>query len=291
MKILPFNQKQKKFHNWSNYLNWIDYEITSIQDYLNNFNQNFRIKNQALNVINSKNWTEDKQPPSVNSFNFYTENDIKYFLPYELRFREGVFIPEEGIFMYMGDINGSQTLDQSLLKPIESGKVVFAKKSGLNMSTASWDDFLIISQPMGGFYLPQSGANNISFSFVADGFSKFGSMLLFSVENIPGRYFITNESNSLWVHNSTQWGLSAAYWSTPNSSAQINICNSSGGIWTNSYPILHETVVVSDDSSVEHVFLDSSFKTQEIKISSHLTTQYSINRENAIQFPMKIWII
>ena len=88
-------------------------------------------------MINSKNWTEDKQPPSVNSFNFYTKNDIKYFLPYELKFREGVFIPEEGVFMYMGDINGSQALNQSLLKPIESGKVVFAKKSGLTMSTAS----------------------------------------------------------------------------------------------------------------------------------------------------------
>ena len=96
--IYPFSPyKTSTWHNWFNYLFWLDNSINSLQDYLNYFNPNFFILNETVSYNQSNNWKEKTYKIEDTSkcwYLFGTTNEPMYFcLPGNLKWRQGIVNP------------------------------------------------------------------------------------------------------------------------------------------------------------------------------------------------------
>ena len=96
--IYPFSPyKAPTWRNWSNYLFWLDNSINSLEDYLNYFNPNFFILNEAVSYNPSNTWKEETYNIADTSkcwYLFGTTNKPMYFcLPGNLKWRQGIVNP------------------------------------------------------------------------------------------------------------------------------------------------------------------------------------------------------
>ena len=107
--IYPFSPyKTSTWRNWSNYLFWLDNSINSLEDYLNYFNPNFFILNEAMSYNPSNTWKEETSNIGNTSKCWYLFKEkqekvegeeekpaeIMYFcLPGKLKWRQGIVNP------------------------------------------------------------------------------------------------------------------------------------------------------------------------------------------------------
>ena len=165
--IYPFSPyKTATWRNWSNYLFWLNNSINSLEDYLNYFNPNFFILNEAVSYNPSNTWKEETYNIGGTSkcwYLFGTTDEPMYFcLPGNLKWRQGIVNPNvkayacldtscftetpikddsvtleesiEGKHFYT--FNNTTTLDDAIAAAIADGKlyeiprstVMFAKK-------------------------------------------------------------------------------------------------------------------------------------------------------------------
>ena len=260
--IYPFSPyKTPTWRNWSNYLFWLDNSINSLEDYLNYFNPNFFILNEAVSYNPSNTWKEETYQIGDTSkcwYLFGTTNKPMYFcLPGNLKWRQGIVNPNvkayacldtscftetpikkyavtleeptEGKHFYT--LNGT-TLENAIatgkLYEIPQSTVMFAKKwvhQGLlqtnNEETKNINHYQFMALPIAALYLPNSIANGLRFQYIKNGQSVLGENIGFTLEFAPGRYFHTN------VENSSMWLNKATLYTTQganwsNSSAAMS---------------------------------------------------------------------
>ena len=260
--IYPFSPyKTSTWYNWSNYLFWLDNSINSLEDYLNYFNPNFFILNEAVSYNPSNTWKEETYNIADTSkcwYLFGTTNKPMYFcLPGNLKWRQGIVNPnvkayaclDTSCFTETPIKNYAVTLEESiegkhfytfsnttLEEAIAAGKlyeipqstVMFAKKwvhQGLlqvnNEETKDINHYQFMALPIAALYLPNSIANGLRFQYIKNGQSVLGENIGFTLEFAPGRYFYTN------VENSSKWLNNATLYTTQganweNSSAAMS---------------------------------------------------------------------
>ena len=260
--IYPFSPyKTSTWYNWSNYLFWLDNSINSLEDYLNYFNPNFFILNEAVSYNPSNTWKEETYNIADTSkcwYLFGTTNKPMYFcLPGNLKWRQGIVNPnvkayaclDTSCFTETPIKNYAVTLEESiegkhfytfsnttLEEAIAAGKlyeipqstVMFAKKwvhQGLlqtnNEETKNINHYQFMALPIAALYLPNSIANGLRFQYIKNGQSVLGENIGFTLEFAPGRYFYTN------VENSSKWLNNATLYTTQganweNSSAAMS---------------------------------------------------------------------
>ena len=260
--IYPFSPyKTPTWRNWSNYLFWLDNSINSLEDYLNYFNPNFFILNEAVSYNPSNTWKEETYNIGDTSkcwYLFGTTNKPMYFcLPGNLKWRQGIVNPnvkayaclDTSCFTETPTKNYAVTLEEpteskhfytfngtTLENAIATGKlyeipqstVMFAKKwvhQGLsqvnNEETKNINHYQFMALPIAALYLPNSIANGLRFQYIKNGQSVLGENIGFTLEFAPGRYFHTN------VENSSKWLNNATLYTTQganwsNSSASMS---------------------------------------------------------------------
>lgn len=260
--IYPFSPyKVATWCNWSNYLFWLDNSINSLQDYLDYFNPNFFILNEAMSYNPSNTWKEETYDIGSTSkcwYLFGTTNEPMYFcLPGNLKWRQGIVNPNVKAYACL-DTNcftetpikdnavtleestegkhfyefNSTTLDNAIttgkLYEIPQSTVMFAKKwvhQGLlqvnNEETKDINHYQFMALPIAALYLPNSIANGLRFQYIKNGQSVLGENIGFTLEFAPSRYFHTN------VENSSKWLNNATLYTTQganweNSSAAMS---------------------------------------------------------------------
>ena len=282
--IYPFSPyKTATWRNWSNYLFWLDNSINSLEDYLNYFNPNFFILNEAVSYNPSNTWKEERYEIGDTSkcwYLFGTTNKPMYFcLPGNLKWRQGIVNPnmkayaclDTSCFTETPTQNNAVTLEEStegkhfytfsnttLEEAIAAGKlyeipqstVMFAKKwvhQGLsqvnNEETKDINHYQFMALPIAALYLPNSIANGLRFQYIKNGQSVLGENIGFTLEFAPGRYFHTNVANSSKWSNGTLYTTQGANWENSSAAMSKIIENFNGQVWTNSYPLMHECLI------------------------------------------------
>ena len=288
--IYPFSPyKTSTWRNWSNYLFWLDNSINSLEDYLNYFNPNFFILNEAVSYNPSNTWKEERYEIGDTSkcwYLFGTTNKPMYFcLPGNLKWRQGIVNPnmkayaclDTSCFTETPIKNYAVTLEEStegkhfytfsnttLEEAIAAGKlyeipqstVMFAKKwvhQGLsqvnNEETKDINHYQFMALPIAALYLPNSIANGLRFQYIKNGQSVLGENIGFTLEFAPGRYFHTNVANSSKWSNGTLYTTQGANWENSSAAMSKIIENFNGQVWTNSYPLMHECLIHETDNS------------------------------------------
>ena len=304
--IYPFSPyKTSTWRNWSNYLFWLDNSINSLEDYLNYFNPNFFILNEAVSYNPSNTWKEETYEIGDTSkcwYLFGTTNDPMYFcLPGNLKWRQGIVNPnvkayaclDTSCFTETPIKNYAVTLEEStegkhfytfsnttLKEAIAAGKlyeipqstIMFAKKwvhQGLsqvnNIETKDINHYQFMALPIAALYLPNSIANGLRFQYVKNGQSVLGENIGFTLEFAPGRYFHTNVANSSKWSNGTLYTTRGANWENSSAAMSKIIENCDGQVWTNSYPLMHECLIY--DTSY------SDYPTEEFIFDQEFSTE------------------
>ena len=304
--IYPFSPyKTSTWRNWSNYLFWLDNSINSLEDYLNYFNPNFFILNEAVSYNPSNTWKEETYEIGDTSkcwYLFGTTNKPMYFcLPGNLKWRQGIVNPnvkayaclDTSCFTETPIKNYAVTLEEStegkhfytfsnttLEEAIAAGKlyeipqstVMFAKKwvhQGLlqtnNEETKDINHYQFMALPTAGLYLPNSIPNGLRFQYIKNGQSVLGENIGFTLEFAPSRYFHTDVKNSSKWSNGTLYTTQGANWENSSSAMSKIIENCDGQIWTNSYPLMHECLIY--DTSY------SDYPTEEFIFDQEFSTE------------------
>ena len=310
--IYPFSQyKTSTWYNWSNYLFWLDNSINSLEDYLNYFNPNFFILNEAVSYNPSNTWKEETYNIGRTSkcwYLFGTTNDPMYFcLPGNLKWRQGIVNPnvkayacldtscftetptqnnavtleeptEEKHFYTFNDTTLEEAIDAGKLYEIPQSTVMFAKKwvhQGLlqvnNEETKNINHYQFMALPIAALYLPNSIANGLRFQYIKNGQSVLGENIGFTLEFAPGRYFHTNVENSSKWSNGKLYTTQGANWENSSAAMSKIIENCDGQVWTNSYPLMHECLIY--DTSY------SDYPTEEFIFDQEFSTE-NINIAN-----------
>ena len=288
--IYPFSPyKTPTWRNWSNYLFWLNNSINSLEDYLNYFNPNFFILNEAVSYNPSNTWKEntyDTENTSKCWYLFGTINEPMYFcLPGNLKWRQGIVNPNvkayacldtscftevptkdyavtleesvEGKYCYT--FNNTTTLEKAIaagkLYEIPQSTVMFAKKwvhQGLSQVNNEETKNINHYQFMA---LPIAALylpNSIA-NGLRFQYIKNGQSVL--GENIG---FTLEFAPGRYFHtnvesskwsNGTLYTTQGANWSNSSAAMSKIIENFDGQVWTNSYPLMHECLIHETDNS------------------------------------------
>ena len=184
--ILPFSYTKGTWHNYSQYLNWIDDDISSLSHYINYFNPSFQVENTTIYSVSSNTLQETQVLWKSEGVVEYANDSTGRILIYaaHLKLREGYFNGGDDVRVYFQHKpNRNFTYDwmDAIELPINSS-VIRMRRSSLEDS--SEEDFQIIAQPTAGLYTIQTQENALVMSFVSDGQRSLGSSLYFSIEKI-----------------------------------------------------------------------------------------------------------
>ena len=305
-RIFPIDLKAEDitYFNYSNYLNWIDRDIYSLQDYLTYFNPDFHILNENLLAVQSNDWTKSEiksddievfKTITIDNENTENKKDIYVCFPADLDYKEGIYNPnidsyiclDKSKFTTPSTSNELNILiNDKILIPFAVSQIIFAKKwthkgiqSDTNDIVKSLNHYLIMAQPKAALYLPQNISNGLEFIYVENGQSTLGTNLFFTIELAPTRYFTTDLEDNKWIQGGIQWSLQNAYWASTTANPILQIQNAAGQVWTNSYPLMHDIYLVQDNIYEDFIF-DNDFETNEINIANHSAVLYNINTKN-----------
>ena len=158
--IYPFSPyKTSTWRNWSNYLFWLDNSINSLEDYLNYFNPNFFILNEALSYNQSNTWQENAYDIGNTSKCWYLFKEkqekvegeeekpaeIMYFcLPGKLKWRQGIVNPNVkayaclDISCFIPNLDSEVKIENPItLEESTEGKVVYELNTTLEEAIAA----------------------------------------------------------------------------------------------------------------------------------------------------------
>ena len=304
MRVLPFNIKQLSWHNYTNLLKKMDFEISSLSDYLKIFNPDFYIINETINVVSSNNWEDSttkvlddlsKYGQQITVTNGNEEKQYKICLPGELGFRQGIFIKDKNVFCSfeklrheLSEEDWNQYLANGVVFPINQSQVIWSKTNPKGLS--GWDNkqrknknnYLIIAQSYAALYQINSIQNGIEFLYIKNGQNIIGENLSCSIELLPNRYFICNTNQSYWT--GTQWSITGAVWENEESAAKPLVMLKRGAFWTGSYVLMHNLYLETNKTSTnegykaeyEEFIMDEEYSASNLNIANHSTVMYTI---------------
>lgn len=302
-RIFPFNWKTGKWHNYSSFLNWLDKDITSIQQYINVFNPNYKILNESYSVLNSNTLQETTIKP--NNENYWDGVEVdgeikKCYFPENLKFREGYFNEHDESYLCFLTDSEKVVIKEMWNNFIEEGKIikfplsyiifslqspngVFPNKQNFNIN-----NYLLFSKPNSSWYLPSGGENSIQFKFIENAMFTTGSNINFNLELQPTRFFITQDKAKKWISGGNMWSLTAGVWASNTGKVTINISNLEGNMWTNSFPLMHK-IMIKQGTQYESFITEDYSTTKLANVANHQTTRYNINIDNIENEETKDW--
>ena len=277
MRIFPFNIKSKTWHNYSNYLNWLSLDILSIQDYLSYFNPDFRIINEDLYGVSSRDWksTIIRHPSTSNIIG----NDLKISVE-NLLYRQGVKATKEGFYFEIGDTRIN----------LEVSQTVFSMKHAEVHPDSSKDlsSYLVISHPQSGVYTMTSSEDAVKFNYYSSGLRELGMYFPMVFETTPSRYFI-NPNDAIWKAQSSNFQLQNARLNSEGAIEPL-VQNKINQAWTNSYPLMHRCYYIENDHYEDIVF-DHGVFTEIREVEKHATVFYNLNAKEPLQNDVYVSII
>lgn len=310
MRIIPFNIKNKAWHNYSNYLSWADSEISSLEGYLHYFNPNYVVLNKDLVRIDSATWerlTKSNLEKYLQLLELcYPQSDsaaIKvkkgettehYYICYPnyLHFRQGIYITKPNTYMSFealskteyDDLEWNDLIENKKIIHVPEGQILWSKRYAHGLQ--NWQNeqlkqksaYLCISQPYAALYQINSISNGMEFLYIQSGQKVLGTNLTFTFELAPTRYFITKENLKHWTGSS--WSVIAANWSSTTSDMDMLVQNKNNNVWTNSYPLMHNLYFIQDKTDgsciCEDFIMDEETKVENVNIANHATVMYTI---------------
>lgn len=304
MKIIPFNINKPAWHNYNNYLKIADCNINSLIDYLEYFNPTYVILNETLNVVNSSTWSKPDQENIVDysallgvvypetSIRVYKSNGsiIECFLCYPgyLKFRQGVYINKANTFITTSNQSFAleyteeewhQLILDNMIVPAVEGQVVWSIRNAYGLQNwqhpdlTNYNAFLTIAQPYAALYQVTGAPDGLEFFYIQNGQKVLGTNLIFTIELTPTRYFSLNQDAMYW--SGTSWSIQGANWESTTSEPIKIIQNYTGNIWTNSYPLMHNSYIIQNNI-YEDFIMDEECEVQNINVASHSTVMYNI---------------
>lgn len=331
-KIYPFQPHTNTWANYSNYLNWTYEQIQSWEDYLYYFKPDFNILNESMTVLNAISLKEEKTIPSksnpewkykiisTNDDGTTTTTEVYCYFPSELNFREGYlntraesylcyFSPPDAFrdFTTEREVTISKDqweklIDEGKITSFPISRVIFANKwrhqgvqHAANIEGFNKDNYIMISKPTSVWYLPQSGKNQLSFDYQKNAMEVSGSYIHFALEFFPIRY-ILNSEYSAWGPQTKTYSIYAAVWDSATSLTRTTILsNKIGGLWTNSYPLMHTLELRTNNATnnnlvaIEDFITDDTFFAEKVNVLNHNTAVYHISTAAEIQYITELW--
>lgn len=290
-RIFPFEQKDNQWINRSEYLLWLNNNITSLQDYLNYFNPNYKLYNNSMNIINSKDWTEKNILPIDN-------NNIngQFISLHNLNWREGYYNDKEDVYLIINkdeyekkqnnEINS--LIQQGIIKPFAPQSSVFVSRwrHDVNDKLNTPDSFIQIAQPSAAFYMPFANNGGIAFTLLPNAQRTAGTNFIFGFTSSPIRYILNPKKNS--------WSTGIQYTIEnfiPMDEKIVNIQSVEGIIW-NGNPLMHECYLTQEkDNShdYEEFVFDQEFSTSLTNVASQAITKYNIITKNITETETTKW--
>lgn len=294
--ILPLATNATTWKNYSQYLNWIDMDISSLEDYLLYFNPGFEIQNTTIYAVKSNTTDEIKIAPKTNVIiKSVVEDDTKTIIfPHNLSFRGGYF---------NGRTDVKICFDENLIPPSDDDNVSLslwdsskdfpANFSVIRIKRQSEDkdgeeNFQIIANPTAGLFIPQMSSNKFIMKYVDDGQRTLGSSLFFALEVGPSRYYIKEQ---YWRADTTIFSIANAR--KNETTTTINIQNKEGVVWSNSYPLMSEcyieTINTDNTMIVEEFVFDKNITITQTNFENQSAFVYNINATNVDAIETAKW--
>ena len=315
-RIFPFNSKTGTWHNYSQYLVWLDSDINSVKDYLLYYNPDFCLINNSLYYYNvNKQQTEADEAVDKYPYYEYTITDedgekeiANCYFPAELVFRQGFFNSTANSYLCYFNTPLADQIDDNIKKvaiskekweslktqgsivQFPSGFLIFSKTwahQGIQNTGNSylWDKskYLLIGQAPASTYTITGTSNGLKCSILKTG-TNTGLHHTFYFETKPTRYFIFRPGDACWGQDASRWTLEAASYKTiaDTKPSLIKIQNGSGRMWTSAFPIMHHLQLEeSEGSSItcEKFVMEETFSTQIVNVVNHQVAKYTINTD------------
>ena len=310
-KIYPFNAAAKTYKNYNQYLIWLKCEQESLTEYLNFFSPRYEILNEKMEYITSNGGVTSSTPTADVFKVIKVGNKDKYCLfPSKLNYRQGYLNTyaeayacfDKNTFEILSDdttttLNESewqQCLDDGRIKQIPPSYTILSTKWRRGVQTTKHIDgfdinnYILFSRATSSWYLLNSVKGEVIATFTPDALNNAGSIVTFSLELKPSRYYIVNNTDAKWKKGALTWKQQAAYWSSANDIepdpliAMRSKGNSQDIMCGGNYPLMHQ-LVLHQDNNYEEFIVDNHLKEELINIVNHPTMVYSIHTQNIEQ--------
>lgn len=332
------NKIYERIDNWEEYIKFFDPEYHIINEtlYANNILNN--LKNDIddeiphdKNIIPYWIYKVKQKDKDINGNTVYVRNYC--FFPSELKFREGYlntfykaylcyFAPPNAnnldITSHEVEISEDQwnsLVSQGKILDFPPSRLIFSKiwaHSGShfsgNQELQDPSKYLMISKPSACWYLPTFIDGGVSYNYIKNALEDGGSIVSFSFEFAPSRYFIaerTKENSTEPAHEAkwgaeyTSWAKNAGSWDSVDSiNAKLLIQTIDRNLWSGSYPIMHRLELRTNQEwsgeeltsfDCEEVITDDVFRSRFVNSNNHSTAQYGVNLAASPKEISKLW--
>ena len=280
------------WYNYSQYLNSIYLNITSLEDYLSYFNPSFALKNTTIYSIESNTLEEERVTLTKNIDTWIDNSEPKVvrtiIQPNTLELREGYFNGDYDVKIYCGEISESTPFssiwEDAIDFPVNTSLIRIKRSTQENESI---DNFQIIANPTAGLYIPQTQNGHLAMKYISDGQRSLGDTLYFALESSVSRYYSTAQNS--WGTNTT---FSVASATRAGGQTTNIIQNINGVVWSNSYPLMSECYIESEDSSdtiIEEFIFDKDITVTQTNFENQNAFVYNINARNITNDEIKKW--
>lgn len=305
-RIFPFNPKLNTWRNYSNYLNWVSNDIQSVVDYASYWHPTYSIINnpiEEVGVVGSNIGVSHTDTPedATSNIDFPIEDiaisDKTYHIiwPTKLARKEGIYASDNNFYLYL-DINN--TINSGSIGNINSNQhfmhvpmsyIVFPKiwtHQGNQQNSKDLENpnnYFLMAQAFAPIYELTSLQKTLKAKCYDEGPGVLGSILNFSLEVSPSRYFILDKNIKSWE--------SGMDWSVLNWSGDTVIHSSKNTTWNNSYPLMPEIECYREETTdytqnnnlnnyYEDFFMDYSTSIGARNLDNHAVLSYTIIRQD-----------
>lgn len=308
-KIYPFNSSAGTYKNYNQYLIWLKCEQESLTEYLNFFSPRYEILNEKMEYITSDG-KATSSTPITNVFKIIkVNNEDKYCLfPSKLNYRQGYLNTQSEAYACfdkdafeklsdnetttLSEAEWKQFIDEGKIKQIPPSYTIFSTKWRRGIQTEEHIDgfyinnYILFSKATSSWYLLNSVKGKIIATFIPDALNNAGSIVTFSLELEPSRYYIVNNTDAKWKRGSLIWRQQAAYWSNTGDTEPDPLIARRGSsndiVCGGNYPLMHQ-LVLHQDNKYEEFIVDNYLEEELRNIVNHPTMVYSIHTQNIKQ--------
>lgn len=287
--ILPFTSKANTWKNYSQYLNWADRDISSLEDYLLYFNPGFEIQNTTIYAVETNTTNPiTVKPETITITELYSDDNKKIVFPHNLSFRGGYFNGKTNVKICFDEALSSHSFSElwEVSKDFPANFSVVRIKRQFGDKDGE-ENFQLIANPTAGLFIPQMSNNNLVMKYIDDGQRTLGNSLFFALEVGPSRYY-TKEQD--WGTNTT---FSVANARKNGATTTINIQSKEGVVWSNSYPLMSECYIETtkrDNSmTIEEFVFDKNITITQTNFENQNAFVYNINATNINEIETAKW--
>lgn len=296
-----FPVKGNTWRNFSNYLNWVSSDIDSVQNYIDYWSPSYSILNQpvlATSVPSLQDVMPDAVPITTHTAYIGEPSsfiEITLIQPLHLQYREGIYCEKDHTYLwfnpelpktspdgkiYITETDWSEYISNKTAVFFPMSYVAFASKwthTGTQSNSIELTDskhYFLLAQSFTPIYASTTSLGTLSFECFKDGPGVTGSILTFSLEFTPSRYYLYNPEHMKWTGGQS-WSINNI-----NNLGETVVASSKNTTWLNSYPLMSSIQLFdSAINSCEEFIVDNIQSTATVKIGSRSGLEYSINTE------------